>query len=185
MKHSYIFLADGFEEIEAMAPADILRRAGMNPVLVSVNPTTEVTGAHSVKVTADCLIADVDLTAETEWLILPGGMPGATNLAACGKLTDMLTAQFERGGRIAAICAAPGVVLGPLGILDGRVATCYPGFESFAPEADFTGHPVEALDTLVTANGPGAAMKFAYTIVAMTKGQHAAADLQAAMMFRP
>lgn len=184
MKHSYIFLADGFEEIEALATADILHRAGMNPVLVSVKSTHEVTGANSIKVVADKLIADVELTAETEWLIAPGGMPGASNLAACGKLTEMLRAQFERGGRIAAICAAPGVVLGPLGILDGRTATCYPGFESYAPAARFTGNRVEALDTLVTANGPASALMFAYAIVAITKGQAAAADLQSAMMFR-
>ena len=96
----------------------------------------------------------------------------------------MIKEQFSRGGRIASICASPGVVLGPLGVLDGRTATCYPGFESYAPKAHFTGNPVEVLDTLVTANGPGAAFKFGYAIVALTKGQEAAADLKAAMMYR-
>ena len=157
MKHSYLFLADGFEEIEALATADILRRAGIKTILVSIKDTPEVTGANSIKVTADTVIADVELTPDTEWLIMPGGMPGATNLAACAKLTGMIKEQFSRGGRIASICASPGVVLGPLGVLDGRTATCYPGFESYAPKAHFTGNPVEVLDTLVTANGPGAA----------------------------
>ena len=184
MKHSYLFLADGFEEIEALATADILRRAGIKTILVSIKDTPEVTGANSIKVTADTVIADVELTPDTEWLIMPGGMPGATNLAACAKLTGMIKEQFSRGGRIASICASPGVVLGPLGVLDGRTATCYPGFESYAPTAHFTGNPVEVLDTLVTANGPGAAFKFGYAIVALTKGQEAAADLKAAMMYR-
>ena len=117
MKHSYLFLADGFEEIEALAAADILRRAGIKTILVSIKDTPEVTGANAIKVIADTVIADVELTPDTEWLIMPGGMPGATNLAACSKLTAMIKEQFSRGGRIASICASPGVVLGPLGVL--------------------------------------------------------------------
>lgn len=183
MKHSFLFLADGFEEVEALATVDVLRRAEMDVKTVSINPTVAVTGAHGVTVNADCVIADVTLAADTEWLICPGGMPGASNLAACGNLTAMLREQHARGGRIAAICASPAVVLAPLGILDGRPATCYPGFESIAAEADMTGKDVVALDTLVTANGPANTLPFAFAIVSVSKGMQVAADVAAGMLY--
>ncbi len=116
MQKSYIFLADGFEEIEALAPLDILRRAGMPVITVSISDSLTVTGAHGARVEADALFTDNDMSA-AEWLILPGGMPGASNLAACKPLTDLLVAQAARGGKIAAICASPALVLAPLGIL--------------------------------------------------------------------
>lgn len=184
MKHSFLFLADGFEEIEAIATVDVLRRSGMVVNTVSINPDGTATGANGVTVTADRTIDNVELDSETEWLICPGGMPGASNLAANSKVCQMLTEQFKRGGRIAAICAAPAVVLAPLGILDGRKATCYPGFESMAGNADMTGEPVVALDTLVTANGPGNTISFALAIAAVSRGTEAAADVAAGMMVR-
>ncbi|MCM1348310.1 MAG: DJ-1/PfpI family protein [Firmicutes bacterium] len=184
MKHSMLFLADGFEEIEAIATTDVLRRAGMIVNTVAINPSGNATGANGVTVTADTTIDKVELTPDTDWLICPGGMPGASNLAACGKLCNMLTEHFERGGRIAAICAAPAVVLAPLGILKGRTATCYPGFESMVNDANMTGDPVVALDTLVTANGPGNTIPFALAIAALTCGTQKAADVAAGMMVR-
>lgn len=183
MKKSYLFLADGFEEIEAIAPVDILRRAGMPVVTVSINDTVKVTGANGVSVNADTTIDSLG-SVDAEWLICPGGMPGASNLAACGKLTAMLTAQFDAGKKIAAICAAPAVVLAPLGILDAREATCYPGFEQLCPQAIMKPQSVVALDTLITANGPGAALPFGYAIVANTLGTEKAAEISAAMMYR-
>ena len=125
---SYLFLADGFEEIEALATVDILRRAGIDVKTVSIKETLEVEGAHGVKVRADIVYAEMEY-AEAEWLILPGGMPGAANLKAHDKLCSKLLSHNAKGGRIAAICASPGVVLGQLGIMEGRNGVCYPGFE--------------------------------------------------------
>ncbi|MDE5837843.1 MAG: DJ-1/PfpI family protein, partial [Paramuribaculum sp.] len=131
MKHSFIFLAPGFEEIEALATVDVLRRAEMTVTTVAVTAGSKtVEGAHGVKVEADIHINDADL-ANAEWLICPGGMPGAANLAANKKVSAALTDQFKKGGKIAAICASPAIVLEPLGILAGREATCYPGMEGY------------------------------------------------------
>lgn len=184
MKHSFLFLADGFEEIEAIATVDVLRRTGLSVITVSINPDGTATGANGVTVTADRNIDQVSLSPDTEWLICPGGMPGAQNLADNAKVTSMLTEHFKRGGRIAAICAAPAVVLAPLGILKGRKATCYPGFESVVDDADMTGEAVVALDTLVTANGPANAIPFALAIASVSLGTQAAADVAAGMLVR-
>ena len=184
MNTSYLFLADGFEEIEALTVVDVMRRAGMSVATVSVNATAQVTGAHAVKVMADMVISDVNGEG-AEWLICPGGMPGATNLAACTALSDMLGWQFHSGGKIAAICAAPAVVLSPLGILDGREATCYPGFEQMCPTANITGEPVVALPTLVTGNGPAAAMAFALAIVEGSLGKEKACEVAQGMLVKP
>ncbi len=183
MKHSYLFLANGFEEIEAIATVDVLRRSGMTVTTVTINPTGQATGANGVTVTADRTIDRISLEPDTEWLICPGGMPGASNLADCEALSEMLTTHFNNGGRIAAICAAPAVVLAPLGILKGRTATCYPGFESIVNDADMTGEPVVATDTLVTANGPGNTIPFALAIAAISKGIEVADEVGAGMMF--
>lgn len=182
MKKSYVFLADGFEDIEALGTVDILLRAGMDVETVSINPTETVTSVHGIAVKADRTISSLPTATEADWLICPGGMPGASNLAACEPLSAMLTEHFKAGGRIAAICAAPAVVLEPLGILKGRKATCYPGMETLVSDADMTGQPVVALDTLITGYGPGAVFKFGLAIVAATKGQKVADDLAAAMM---
>lgn len=182
MKKSYVFLADGFEEIEAITPVDVMRRAGMEVVTVSINSNVKVTGANGVSVNADTTInalGDID----AEWLVCPGGMPGASNLAANATICSLLTDQFRRGGKIAAICAAPAVVLSPLGILEGREATCYPGFEQMCPQAEMKNRPVVALDTLITGNGPGAALPFAYAIVANSLGAEKAAEIAGAMMY--
>lgn len=183
MDTSYLFLAEGFEEIEALTVVDVLRRAGMPVTTVSINPTREVTGAHSIKVTADTVIADVN-GERAEWLICPGGMPGATNLAACTALSEMLGWQLHAGGKIAAICAAPAVVLAPLGVLDGREATCYPGFEQMCPAANITGAPVVALPTLVTANGPASATDFALAIVRGSLGEKKACEVAQGMLVK-
>ncbi len=183
MKHSYLFLADGFEEIEAIATVDVLRRAGMIVNTVSINPTGKATGANGVTLTADRTIDQIELDSETEWLICPGGMPGATNLSECEALATLLTTHFHNGGRIAAICAAPAVVLAPLGILKGRKATCYPGFDSIVNDADMTGEPVVTTDTLVTGNGPGNTIPFALAIAAISKGAKTAHEVGAGMMF--
>ncbi len=115
MHRSYIFLAEGFEEIEALTVVDVMRRAGMDVKTVAITSERVVTGAHGIPVTADLLFKEADFGG-SEWLILPGGMPGSTNLAADEALCDLLKVHK---GKIAAICAAPGVVLAPLGLLEG------------------------------------------------------------------
>ncbi|MCI9042661.1 MAG: DJ-1/PfpI family protein [Muribaculaceae bacterium] len=185
MQKSYIFLADGFEEIEALAPLDILRRAGMPVITVSISDSLTVTGAHGARVEADALFTDNDMSA-AEWLILPGGMPGASNLAACKPLTDLLVAQAARGGKIAAICASPALVLAPLGILNGIDATCYPGM---ATNSKLIGwkedEPVVSTNRVITAHGPGASMLFGLTIAAISTGQAHAHEIGEAMMVYP
>ena len=138
MKKNYVFLADGFEEVEALTSVDVMRRAGMDVVTVSINEGLEVTGAHGVTVLADSLFEDQDYS-DAEWLVLPGGVPGAPNLAAHEDLCTLLKAHDEQGGHIGAICASPAVVLAPLGILSQRHAVCYPGMEALSGQVAVEG----------------------------------------------
>lgn len=181
---SYVFLADGFEEIEAIAPVDIMRRAGMDVKFVTITDKKEVTGANGLTVKADLTIDEAE--AGAEWLVTPGGMPGAENLHNCKKVGELLVTQHDNGGKIASICASPGVVLAPLGLLDGKKATCYPGFEGACEKggAIMVNASVVTDANLVTANGPGAAMKFGYAIVAASMGESLARELAGAMQFK-
>ena len=181
MKTTYVFFADGFEEVEAMTCVDVMRRAGMPVVTVSINPELEVTGAHGVTMVADSLYDDNDYS-DAEWLVLPGGMPGATNLADHEPLCDELVAQVKRGGKVGAICASPSIVLAQLGILDGRDAVCYPGME--APrEAVRWGQDSVAIDgNVVTGNGPAAAAAFALAMVSCSMGADVANAVAAGML---
>lgn len=176
---SYLFLADGFEEIEALGTVDILRRGGMEVRTVSINPTEAVTGAHGVTVAADLKLDDSDFT-DAEWMIIPGGLPGATNIAGNKKMQHLLTRQWVEG-KIAAICASPAMVLGPLGIIDNRPVTGYPGTESLQPKAKWTGANVVVDGNLVTGRAPGAAIEFALTIIAQSQGQAVADGVAKAM----
>lgn len=183
MHRSFIFLAEGFEEIEAITVIDVLRRAGMDIKSVSITSEHAVAGAHGVEVRADQTFKEADFEG-SEWLILPGGMPGSTNLAGFAPLCDLLKVHK---GKIAAICAAPGVVLAPLGLLEGREATCYPGFDGACREggAIMRDVPVMALDNLITANGPSSALRFALAIVANSLGDSAAQQVGGGMLFYP
>lgn len=181
MKTSYIFLADGFEEVEALTCVDVMRRAAMPVMTVSMNPGLEVTGAHGVKVLADGML-DVEQLDDAEWLVLPGGIPGAPNLATCEPLCDVLVARDERGGKIAAICASPAVVLAPLGILQGREAVCYPGMEQDIEGVKWTTGSVAVDGHVLTGNGPAAASRFALAIVEQSMGHEVAAQVAAGML---
>lgn len=185
MNESFIFLADGFEEIEALATVDIMRRAGMTVKTVSINAGYDVTGAHGVTVKADLLLNDISVGEEAEWLICPGGMPGAANLAANKKLTEMLCAQNRRGGKIAAICASPALVLAPIGLLKGKKATCYPGMEpTEAPETNMTGLSVVTDGNIVTGKGPAYTFDFALAIVKESKGSDTADAVAQGMLYK-
>lgn len=183
METSYLFLADGFEEIEALGTVDILRRANLDVKTVSINKSKHVTGAHNIQVTADALIDEIRAD-KAPWLILPGGLPGATNLADCARLTGMLKEQIDGGRKVAAICASPAVVLYPLGLLDGLRATCYPGFENACPNCEITGNPVEVTPLIITGKGPGFTFNFALAIIADTLGHEAANQVASGLLLK-
>lgn len=179
---NFIFLADGFEEIEALATVDILRRADMDVTTVSINHNNIVTGAHGVPVVADVTFKEADFSG-ADWLILPGGMPGASNLHDHHELTSLLKVHADKG-RIAAICASPAVVLAATGLLEGRKATCYPGFDTalVAAGATHVDSRVVVDGNIVTANGPASATPFALEIIRLTKGDQAAESVAAGML---
>lgn len=182
MKNSFLFLADGFEEIEALTAVDVLRRAEIPVKTVSITSSLQVKGVHGIIVTAD-VIYDNTLFADSEWLILPGGMPGASNLYEFAPLQGLLEQQYQsETGRIAAICAAPAVVLGQLGLLKGHEATCYPGFENMLEGAEVKDSPIVADNKYVLGNGPSNALKWALAIVAATKGVHVADHVANSML---
>jgi len=183
MKTSYLFLADGFEEIEALTCIDVMRRADMPVVTVAIGDKREVTGAHQVVVVADTLY-DENNYSEAEWLILPGGIPGAPNLAAHRGLRMTLIDHNRKNGKIAAICASPAVVLGPLGILSNREAVCYPGMERNVPGVRWSAHQVAYQDNVLTGNGPAAATAFALNIIAHTLGREQANQVADGMLYQ-
>lgn len=185
MKESFVFLAAGFEEIEALTAIDVMRRAGMNVQTVSITSALQVKGAHGVTVNAD-LLFDNTLFSNPEWLVLPGGMPGASNLYEFGPLQGLLKSQVEsKDGRIAAICASPAVVLGQLGLLKGEKATCYPGFENMVEGATMVDEPVVVSNKFVLGNGPAYALPWALTIVMEALGQEASAKVASGMLYYP
>lgn len=185
MRESFLFLAAGFEEIEALTAIDVLRRAGMEVRTVSITSALQVRGAHGITVNAD-LLFDNTLFADPEWLILPGGMPGATNLYEFSPLHGLLKSQKEsKDGRIAAICAAPAVVLGQLGLLAGEKATCYPGFEEMLKGAEIEDSPVVVSGKFVLGNGPSNALKWALSIVSESMGEEIASNVADGMLYYP
>ena len=165
---NYIFLDNGFEEIEAITTIDLLRRANIALTTVSVTGVEMVVGAHNISVKADKLFQDVDFT-DAEMLILPGG---ATNLIERKPLCELLLKHNEKEHLIAAICAAP-AVLGQLGILQGKQATCYPGFEHHLGESYVGGLVVESKN-VITAKGPGLSSDFAFCIIEKLVGPEVA-----------
>ena len=159
----YIFLADGFEEIEALAPLDIMRRADIDVKTVGVTGEW-VTGAHGITVKADILPADVDYE-NLDCVILPGGLPGTTNLEKDERVQKAIDFANDNHKLICAICAAPSI-LGHKGLLDGREATCYPGFEDSFNGGIYVKKSVVKSDNFITSNGMGSAYKFGFEITA-------------------
>ena len=185
MKDSFVFLADGFEEIEAISVIDILRRAGIPVTTVSITASLQVRGAHGVTVVADVLY-DSTIFTDAEWLIFPGGLPGATNLYEFAPLQGLIKNQAEsEHGRMAAICAAPGEVLGQLGVLRGEKFTCYPGFEEKVDGGIHEEAKVVVSGKYVTANGPSSATLWALKIVEETLGEDKAAEVASGMLLYP
>lgn len=175
MSKVYVFLADGFEEIEGLTVVDILRRAQIDTAMVSVTGTGTVTGSHGIQIAADMLFEEADY-GEGAAFVLPGGMPGTNHLAAHEGLAEVLKAAAAQGKLVAAICAAPSV-LGGLGILKGRRAACYPGFEEKLEGAQVTMEPVEVSGNVITSRGMGTAIPFALALTARLRDQKTADDL--------
>lgn len=166
-----LFLAEGFEEIEAVTPLDLLRRAGVDVKTCSITPERTVRGAHGVPFVCD---ADIDsIRPPFELLILPGGMPGTKNLAASEKLAALLRRQYAEERPLAAICAAP-TVFGSLGFLKDRAATCYPGMEEGLFAAKTPTGAVVRDGCIVTSRGPGTAFDFGLELIALLKGRETA-----------
>lgn len=170
----YILLADGFEEIEALCPLDLLRRAGIDAKTVSVTEKRVVTGSHGIPVTAD-LTAENSLS-DIEMLVLPGGMPGTTNLDKSQFCDGLLRAAVKNGAYIAAICAAP-MVLGRRGLLEGREAVCFPGFEHELAGAKLSDRRVVRDGRIITGVGMGAALEFGLALVEVFCGKETAEHL--------
>ena len=176
----YVHLADGFEEIEAIAVVDILRRAGIDVKTVSVTGTEIVRGAHEISVSADIIFESADYQ-QCSMIVLPGGMPGTTNLAKHQGLAAQLTAFAEEGKWIAAICAAPSV-LGGLSLLDGKKATSYPGYQDQMPGADYVEEGVVQHGKIITSRGPGTAIAFSLKLVELLKGSETSEKIRKAMI---
>lgn len=175
----YVFFADGFEEIEAFTSVDVLRRAGLNVEMVTITGEEVVMGAHDVPVLCDSYFKDCDFN-DADLLLLPGGMPGAATLSKYEGLNNLILDFVKQDKPIAAICAAP-MVLGKLGLLKGKKATCYPGFEQYLDGAECTGKQVEIDGKIITSIGPGGAMDFALAVVEMLMGKDKVAELEEAM----
>jgi len=181
MSEVYIFLADGFEEIEGLTVVDLLRRAGIDITMVSITGSKEITGAHNIKVIADELFDETGYN-NAKMLVLPGGMPGTTHLLEHKKLRELLLKHNSDNKMIAAICAAPSV-LGMNGILEGKKATCYPGFENKLIGAIYTNEKVVEDKNVITSKGLGTAIDFAASIIEQYQGKEAAERIKSSIQY--
>jgi 4-methyl-5(b-hydroxyethyl)-thiazole monophosphate biosynthesis len=171
MKKVAVLLADGFEEVEVITSVDFLRRAGIEVVLTSISELN-ITGCHDVVILADTTLDA--LGDDLDGIILPGGMPGASNLAQSEKLIAYLRKMNNSHKLLAAICAAPALVLGEARLLEGRKFTCYPGFENKITGGDFSTESVVLDGNILTSRGPGTAAEFAIAIIEYLLGIDAA-----------
>ena len=181
MKKIFVFLAEGFEEIEAITTIDLLRRAGAEVTTVAVNASATVKGAHGIPVVADKLIGDI-LATSADAYVLPGGLPGVTNLAADERLKTLLKSAYQEDKLLAAICAAP-MVLGKHGILKGHRATCYPGFEHELEGAEHVNDLVVEDGHIITAKGPRVAVDFSFAIASRFVDATTIARVKSDMLF--
>ena len=190
MKGTYVFLADGFEISEALTTVNVLRRGGVNIKTVSIYDDRIVTSSNRIPVIADMAFGEFRASTsfgpclKTDVMIFPGGMPGSSNLAAFGKLMDIMQQHYAEGGTLAAICAAPSVVLGLLPGLEGKKMTCYDGFEEAltAKGVEYVKEGVVTDGNMITGRGPGWAVEFGLAILTHVKGQEIADKVKAGLM---
>lgn len=166
-----ILVADGFETIECLTVVDILRRGGVRANLVSIMSTREAVSAQQITIQCDLAFDEVDFSSY-DYVVLPGGMPGTTHLLADARVRDVVC-EFAATKHVAAICAAPSI-LGELGLLEGRRATCFPGFEKTFPEDVYAGGKTVVVDgNIITASAMGQALPFALAILGDIAGERA------------
>lgn len=177
----YVFLANGFEEIEALGFTDILRRADIEVSTVSINDDAIVTGSHGISVVADTTINDISMEL-IDAVVLPGGMPGTLNLQKSDRVNEIIDYVIENQKIVGAICAAP-MVLGEKGLLMNKNATCYPGFEEKLIGACATGEKVVKDDIFVTSKGAGTVQDFAHCFIKIFKGEEIADKIISSMQY--
>lgn len=190
MKGTYVFLADGFEVSEALTTVNMLRRGGINVKTVSIYDDRIVTSSNRIPVIADMSFGEFKSSTSfggslaSDVMIFPGGMPGSANLAGFGKLIDIMKKHYEDGGTVAAICAAPSLVLSLLPDLDGKKMTCYDGFEQALVDkgAEYLKDGVVIDGNIITGRGPGWAVEFGLAILSHVKGQAKADEVKAGLM---
>ncbi len=181
MKKVVICLAEGFEEIEAVVPIDLMRRAGIEVTVAGIENTT-ITGSRGVKIKTDGELSEFS-EKDFDCIMLPGGLPGATNLAASWEVNERIIHMFNEGKIVAAICAAPAAVLAKTGILQGRKATCYPGAESFSTDTTFEKKSLVIDGNLITAQGPGYASLFGFAVIEALVGAAKAKEVTKEALF--
>lgn len=178
----YVFLANGFEEIEALTVVDLMRRAVIDINTVSVNGDSVVKGSHGISVKTDIVYDQADFDV-CEMMVLPGGMPGTTNLCAHKALNEKLVEFHDTGKKVAAICAAP-MVFGKAGLLHGHEATIYSGMEAELTGAVVKDEKVVVSGNVITSKGPGTAMDFALTLIEILKGKEAADKVAKGLLYK-
>ncbi|MBF0494784.1 MAG: DJ-1/PfpI family protein [Candidatus Omnitrophica bacterium] len=182
-KRAIVILAQGCEEVEAITPIDILRRAGIEVISAGIGGTT-IKSSRGIIFNADVKIEDIDFVPDV--VIVPGGMPGAENISQSEKARHLIRDAFAKGKIVAALCASPAVVLTPLGILHGKKATCYPGMEeSFTPDIKFVDEKVVQDGNVITSKGVGTALLFALKIVEALSGKAVADTVARAVVVMP
>ena len=177
----YAFLANGSEEVECLACVDVLRRAGIDTRLVAVGGELKIKGSHGIEIVCDSLIEETELSS-ADVLFLPGGMPGTLNLGADRRLCEALLRQAREGRRIAAICAAPSV-LGGLGLLKGKKATCYPGFEDKLEGACHSSDGVVTDGNITTARGLGYALELGLELIRLLCGEERSMEIKSSIQY--
>ena len=177
----YILLAEGFEEVEALTPVDLLRRAGIETKLVGVTGKT-VCGARGISVVTDLGMDEIDLSS-ADMLVLPGGMPGTTNLYADNRVTDAVRTMADADKYVAAICAAPSIILGGMGLLEGRKATCYPGMEDGMKGAEAVKTTCVTDGKFITSCGVGGALDFACALITALAGREKADEIASSVVY--
>jgi len=180
-KKALIVLADGFEEIEAIAPFDILKRAGVDVTLAGLS-SREIKSARGAKFVTEKTLNDTE--SDFDAVILPGGSGGADNLSRSGRLKTLILSMIKDGKLVAAICASPAAVLGPFGVLKGKKATCYPGMEKeFPGDVRYSDAPVVVDGNVITGMGPAAAVAFGFKLAEMLAGAEKTESVKKAMLF--
>lgn len=189
-KNVLVILADGFEEIEAVTPIDVLRRAGCIVTIAALDNkdslsdslnNLSVRGAHNVYFKCDELLSKV-VSKDYDAIVLPGGMPGAKNLSNSSEVGKIIRKTYDNGRLVCAICASPAYVLGPTGILNNKKCTCYPGCEEVAPNVHFGHYRAVKDGNIITAAGPGTALEFSLLMVQTLFGKDVATKLHSDMI---